>query len=145
MVHIAYRGGGPASKSVMANETQVLFGSFASSLPKVKDGKLKALAVTGPKRSAALPDVPTMEETGYPGFLVTSWSSVLAPAGTPKSVTDKLHAAIEAALAMESVRKKLAAVGQEAEGSTPEALAELIKNDTARWRKVLQGAGIQPE
>jgi tripartite-type tricarboxylate transporter receptor subunit TctC len=145
MVHIAYRGGGPASKSVMANETQVLFGSFASSLPKVKDGKLKALAVTGPKRSAALPDVPTMEEAGYPGFLVTSWSSILAPAGTPKSVTDKLHAAIKAALAMESVRKKLAAVGQEAEGSTPEALAELIKNDTARWRKVLQGAGIQPE
>ena len=145
MVHIAYRGGGPASKSVMANETQVLFGSFASSLPKVKAGKLKALAVTGPKRSAALPDVPTMEEAGYPGFVVTSWSGVLAPAGTPKAVTDKLHAAIAAALAKESVRKKLAAVGQEVEGSTSEAFAALIKKDTARWRKVLQDAGIQPE
>ena len=145
IVHIAYRGGGPASKSVMANETQVLFGSFASSLPKVKGGKLKALAVTGPKRSAALPDVPTMEEAGYPGFLVTSWSGVLAPAGTPETVTDKLHAAITAALAMGSVKKKLAAVGQEAEGSSPEAFAALIKSDTARWRKVLQDAGIQPE
>lgn len=145
MVHIAYRGGGAASKSVMANETQVLFGSFASSLPKVKDGKLKALAVTGPKRAPALPDVPTMEEAGYPGFLVTSWSGVLAPAGTPKPVLDKLHAAITAALAMDSVKKKLEAVGQQVEGSSPEEFAALIKKDTARWRKVLQDAGIKPE
>jgi tripartite-type tricarboxylate transporter receptor subunit TctC len=145
MVHVAYRGGGPASKSVMANETQVLFGSFASSLPKVKEGALKALAVTGPKRSAALPDVPTMQEAGYPGFSVTSWSGILAPAGTPKPVTDKLHAAIEKALATESVKKKLEAVGQEVEGSSPEAFAALIKDDIARWRKVLQDAGVQPE
>ena len=145
MVHIAYRGGGPASKSVMANETQVLFGSFASSLPKVKDGKLKALAVTGPKRAPALPDVPTMEEAGYPGFLVTSWSGVMAPAGTPKPVLDKLHAAIQAALEMDSVKKKLEAVGQQVEGSSPEEFAALIKKDTARWRKVLQDAGIKPE
>jgi tripartite-type tricarboxylate transporter receptor subunit TctC len=145
MVHVAYRGGGPASKSVMANETQVLFGSFASSLPKVKEGALNALAVTGPKRSAALPDVPTMQEAGYPGFSVTSWSGILAPAGTPKPVTDKLHAAIEKALATESVKKKLEAVGQEVEGSSPEAFAALIKDDTARWRKVLQDAGVQPE
>jgi tripartite-type tricarboxylate transporter receptor subunit TctC len=73
MVQIAYRGGGPASKSVMANETQVLFGSFPSTLPKIQDGSLKALAVTGPKRSPSLPDLPTMEESGYPGFIVTSW------------------------------------------------------------------------
>jgi tripartite-type tricarboxylate transporter receptor subunit TctC len=145
MVHVAYRGGGPASKSVMANETQVLFGSFASSLPKVQEGALKALAVTGPKRSAALPNVPTMAEAGYPEFLVTSWSGILAPAGTPKAATDKLHAAIEKALATESVKQKLEAVGQEVEGSSPEAFATLIKDDTVRWRKVLQDAGIQPE
>ncbi|MPY76590.1 MAG: tripartite tricarboxylate transporter substrate binding protein [Alphaproteobacteria bacterium] len=145
MVHIAYRGGGPASKSVMANETQVLFASFPSSLPKVKAGTLTALASTGPKRSRSLPDLPTMEEAGYPGFIVTSWTSILAPAGTPKPVIDKLHAAIEKALAMESVRTKIEAVGQSVAGSTPEGLATLIKEDIARWRKVVQDAGIKPE
>lgn len=145
MVHIVYRGGGPAAKSVIANETQVLFASFPSSLSHVKAGSLTALASTGPKRSHALPDLPTMEEAGYPGFIVTSWTSILAPAGTPKPVIDKLHAAIEKALAMESVRTKIEAVGQSVAGSTPEGLATLIKEDIARWRKVVQDAGIKPE
>ncbi|MGH6619813.1 MAG: Bug family tripartite tricarboxylate transporter substrate binding protein [Alphaproteobacteria bacterium] len=145
MVHIVYRGGGPAAKSVIANETQVLFASFPSSLSHVKAGSLTALASTGPKRSRALPDLPTMEESGYPGFIVTSWTSILAPAGTPKPVIDKLHAAIEKALAMESVRTKIEAVGQSVAGSTPEGLATLIKEDLARWRKVVQDAGIKPE
>ena len=145
MVQIPYRGGGPASKSVMANETQVLFGSFPSTMPKVKSGKLKALAVTGAKRSPAMPDLPTMEEAGFPGFVVTSWQGLLAPAGTPKPVIDKLYAAAKAALAKDSVRRKIEAIGQEVEGGDAEKFAAVIKDDTARWRKVLQEAGIKPE
>ena len=145
MVQISYRGGGPASKSVMANETQVLFGSFPSSLPKVKAGKLKALAVTGPKRSPAMPDLPTMEEAGYPGFVVTAWSGILAPTGTPQPVIDKLYAAIKAALAKKSVQHKIEAVGQEVHGTSPAEFATVIKDDTVRWRKVLKDAGIQAE
>jgi tripartite-type tricarboxylate transporter receptor subunit TctC len=145
MVQIAYRGGGPASKSVMANETQVLFGSFPSTLPKIQDGSLKALAVTGPKRSSALPDLPTMEESGYPGFIVTSWYGFLAPAGTPKPVIDKLGAAAAAALAKEDVKKKIEATGQDIQSGDAAMLASLIKQDIARWRKVLNDAGIQPE
>jgi tripartite-type tricarboxylate transporter receptor subunit TctC len=145
MVQIAYRGGGPASKSVMANETQVLFGSFPSTLPKIQDGSLKALAVTGPKRSPSLPDLPTMEESGYPGFIVTSWYGFLAPAGTPKPVIDKLGAAAAAALAKEDVKKKIEATGQDIQSGDAAMLASLIKQDIARWRKVLNDAGIQPE
>jgi tripartite-type tricarboxylate transporter receptor subunit TctC len=145
MVQISYRGGGPASKSVMANETQVLFGSFPSTLPKIQDGALKALAVTGPKRAAALPNVPTMEEAGYPGFLVTSWYGFMAPAGTPKPVIDKLGKAAADALAMPEVRKKIEATGQEVESGNAAKLASMIKEDIARWRKVLQDAGIKPE
>ena len=145
MVQIAYRGGGPASKSVMANETQVLFGSFPSTLPKIQDGSLKALAVTGAKRSPSLPDLPTMEESGYPGFIVTSWYGFLAPAGTPKPVIDKLGAAAAAALAKEDVKKKIEATGQDIQSGDAAMLASLIKQDIARWRKVLNDAGIQPE
>jgi tripartite-type tricarboxylate transporter receptor subunit TctC len=129
----------------MANETQVLFGSFPSTLPKIQDGSLKALAVTGPKRSSTLPDLPTMEESGYPGFIVTSWYVFMAPAGTPKPVIDKLGAAAAAALAKEDVKKKIEATGQDIQSGDAAMLASLIKQDIARWRKVLNDAGIQPE
>jgi tripartite-type tricarboxylate transporter receptor subunit TctC len=145
MVHISYRGGGPASKSVMSNETQVLFASFPSALPKVQEGALKALAVTGPKRSAALPDLPTMEELGYPGFIVTSWYGFMAPAGTPKAVIDKLGAAALAALAKDEVKKKIETTGQEVQSGDAAAMATLIKEDTARWAKVIKDAGIPQE
>jgi tripartite-type tricarboxylate transporter receptor subunit TctC len=134
MVQIAYRGGGPASKSVMANETQVLFGSFPSTLPKIQDGSLKALAVTGPKRSSALPDLPTMEESGYPGFIVTSWYGFLAPAGTPKPVIDKLGAAAAAALAKVDVKKNIDATGKEHERGDAAMVATLLNQEIARGR-----------
>jgi tripartite-type tricarboxylate transporter receptor subunit TctC len=145
IVQIPYRGGGPASKSVLANETQILFGSFPSTLPKVQEGSLTALAVTGHKRSPALPNVPTMEEAGYPGFVVTSWQGILAPAGTPKPVIEKLTAAIDKAMAAEGVKQKIESQGLDVEILDAKAFAALIKEDTARWRKVIQEAGIQPE
>jgi tripartite-type tricarboxylate transporter receptor subunit TctC len=145
IVHIPYRGGGPASKSVLANETQILFGSFPSTLPKVQEGSLIALAVTGHKRSPALPNVPTMEEAGYPGFFVTSWQGILAPAGTPQPVIEKLTDAIAKAMATEGVKQKIESQGLDVEILDAKAFAALIKEDTARWRKVIQEAGIQPE
>jgi tripartite-type tricarboxylate transporter receptor subunit TctC len=145
MVHIPYRGGGPASKSVMTNETQLLFGSFPTTLPKVQDNTLRALAVTGPKRSPALPDVPTMQEAGYPGYILTSWQGILAPAKTPKPVIDKLNAAMTAALATDAVKQKIEAQGLEVDTMTTERFAAVIKEDLARWAKVIKDAGIPAE
>jgi tripartite-type tricarboxylate transporter receptor subunit TctC len=145
IVHITYRGGGPAAQSVIANETQMLFASFPSTIERIKDGSLKALAVTGTKRSPALPDVPTMEEAGYPGFVVTSWYGFMAPAGTPKPVIEKLGAAAADALKMDSVRKKIEATGQDVQSGDAAVLAALIKEDTARWAKVIKDAGIPQE
>jgi tripartite-type tricarboxylate transporter receptor subunit TctC len=145
MVQIPYRGGGPASKSVMTNETQVLFGSFPTTLPKVQDGSLKALAVTGSKRSPALPDIPTMEEAGFPGYLLTSWQGILAPAGTPKPAIDRLNTVIKAALATEGVKQKIEAQGLEVDVMTQAQFATTIKEDLVRWRKVIQDAGIPAE
>src|SRR4029079_1539790 len=91
MVHIPYKGGGPAAAAVLGGEAQVLFGSVASSLPHVKSGRLKALATTGLKRSKVAPDLPTMEEAGFPGFDVTTWYSLMVPAGTAAPVVKRIH------------------------------------------------------
>jgi tripartite-type tricarboxylate transporter receptor subunit TctC len=123
----------------------MLFASFPSTIERIKDGSLKALAVTGTKRSPALPDVPTMEEAGYPGFVVTSWYGFMAPAGTPKPVIDKLEAAAAAALKMDGVRKKIEATGQDVQSGDAAFLAALIKEDIARWAKVIKDAGIPQE
>ncbi|MCC7485210.1 MAG: tripartite tricarboxylate transporter substrate binding protein [Burkholderiales bacterium] len=145
LVHIAYKGGGPAAASVLAGETQVLFGSVASSMPHVKSGRLKALATTGARRAKIAPDLPTIAESGFPGFDVGSWYALLVPAGTPAAVVKRMREAAIAAVALPDVAAAMARQGLEAETGTPQALAARIRSETAVWAGVIRDAGIKAE
>jgi tripartite-type tricarboxylate transporter receptor subunit TctC len=145
MVHIPYKGGGPAAAAVLAGEAQVLFGSVASSMPHVKSGKLKALATTGLKRSKVAPDLPTMAESGFPGFDVTTWYSFMVPAGTASAIVKRIHDDAGIALQRPEVQQVMPGQGLEAETSTPQELAARIKSETKTWAEVIKAAGIKAE
>lgn len=145
MVHIAYKGGGPAAAAVLAGETQVIFGSVASSLPQVKAGRLKALATTGLKRSKVAPELPTMAELGFPGFDVSSWYALLVPAKTSMPVVKRLHGDAVKAVALPDVQQSMSRQGLEVETSTPQELAARIKSETTVWAGVIKDAGIRAE
>jgi tripartite-type tricarboxylate transporter receptor subunit TctC len=145
MVHIAYKGGGPAAAAVLSGEVQVLFGSVASSMPHVKSGRLKALATTGLKRSKVAPDLPTMAELGFAGFNVTSWYAFLVPAKTPAAIVRRLHDEGGRAAGLAEVQQAAARQGLEIETSTPQELAQRIKTETAVWAEVIKAAGIRAD
>ena len=145
MVHLAYKGGGPAAAAVLAGEAQVLFGSVASSLPQVKAGRMKALAVTGARRSKVAPDLPTIAESGFPGFDVSSWYALLVPAGTPAASVNAIRGAAVKAVSLPDVQEAMARQGLDAETSTPQELAARIKAETAVWAAVVKEAGIKAE
>lgn len=145
MIHVPYKGGGPAALAVLSGEVKVLFGSFASSLPHVKTGVLKALAVTGPKRSAEAAAVPTMQELGFKGFDVRAWYGVLAPAGTPRAIVTRLNRDLLKILALREVQESLKREGLEPAGTTPEEFSAYIKTEKALWAKVIKDAGIRAE
>ncbi|HKA45606.1 MAG TPA: tripartite tricarboxylate transporter substrate binding protein [Burkholderiales bacterium] len=145
MVHLAYKGGGPAAAAVLGGEAQVLFGSVASSMPQVKAGRLKALATTGLKRSKVAPDLPTIAESGFPGFDVTSWYALLVPARTPVPIIDQIRNAALKALALPEVREAMSRQGLEVETSTPQELAARIRTETKTWAEVIRTAGIKAE
>lgn len=145
MVHLPYKGGGPAAAAVLAGEAQVIFGSVASSMPHVKAGKLKALATTGAKRSKVAPELPTLAEAGFPGFDVTSWYAFLVPAKTPAAVVRRLRDEAMKAVAVPEVQQAMSRQGLEPETSTPQQLTERIRSETAMWAEVIRSAGIKPE
>ena len=145
MLHIAYKGGGPAAAAVLAGETQVLFGSVASSMPHVKTGRLKALATTGAKRSKVAPELPTIAESGFPGFEVSSWYALLVPAKTPLSIVDRIRGAALKGLALPDVQEAMSRQGLEVQTSTPQELAARIRSETAVWAAVIKEAGIKAE
>ena len=145
MVHIPYKGGGPAAAAVLAGEAQVIFGSIASSLPHVKTGRLKAIATTGAQRSKVAPDVPTMAEAGMPGVEVTSWYSFMLPTGTPGWVAKRIGDEAAKAVQLPDVQQAMARQGLDAETSTPQALAARIRSETATWAEVIKTAGIRAE
>lgn len=145
MVQIPYKGGGPAAAAVLAGEAQVIFGSVASSMPHVKAGRLKALATTGVKRSKVAPDLPTIAESGFPGFDVSSWYAFLVPAGTPMAVVNRLHDEAVKAVAVPNVRQAMSRQGLEVETGTPQELAARIKAETTVWAGVIKDAGIRAE
>jgi tripartite-type tricarboxylate transporter receptor subunit TctC len=138
VVHIPYQGGGQAIVSVVSGEAQMLFVTVPPALPHVKSGRVRVLALTGAKRIAALPDVPTIAEAGIPGFEISLWVGVLAPAGTPESVVTRLHGEIVRALAVPDVRERIAGLGAEVVGSTPQELDRYIRAEIARWSKVIK-------
>jgi tripartite-type tricarboxylate transporter receptor subunit TctC len=145
MVHLPYKGGGPAAAAVLAGEAQVIFGSVASSMPHVKSGRLKALATTGLNRSKVAPELPTMAESGFPGFDVTTWYSFMVPAGTPAPVARRLHDEAVKALQPTDIQQAMARQGLEAETSTPQELAARIRSESRTWAEVVKAAGIKAE
>jgi tripartite-type tricarboxylate transporter receptor subunit TctC len=145
MVHVPYKGGGPALTDVMAGQVPVFFANMASGLPHVKSGKLKALASTGARRSPNLPDLPTVAESGVAGFEVYEWNAVFAPAGTPEAIVTRLHAAIAKALQAQDVRERIAALGGEIRGANPRDTDAWVRAQSAKWSKVVKDAGIKPD
>jgi len=143
MVHVAYKGGGPAGLAVLAGETQVFFGTGASALPHVKAGRLRALAVTGLQRSAHAPELPTLDESGFRGFNITTWDSFVAPAGTPQAVIARIHAETVKVLRLPEIRERIINIGYEPTGTTPKELAEFIRTESALLAKVIKDANIR--
>jgi tripartite-type tricarboxylate transporter receptor subunit TctC len=118
---------------------------MSSVMPHIKAGRLRPLAVTGAKRSPAAPDVPTIAESGFPGFAATAWYGVLAPAKTPKPIVKRLHDEVLRALAQPDVKQRLESVGFEIVGSTPDEFGAYIKNEIRKWEKVVKASGAKPE
>ena len=145
MTHIPYRGGGPAVMDVMGGQVPLLWVSIPAAAQFVKTGKLKALAVSTKKRSAAFPDVQTVQEAGVPDFEVDSWYAMFVPAKTPRSIIDKLNSALNTALRDPAIRDKLLAQGSEAVGGTPGELATVVNIELARWLKLTREANIKLE
>ena len=145
MQHVPYKGSGQAVVDLLAGQIQVMFSGMSSVMPHLKGGKLRALAVTGAQRSAATPEVPTIAESGFPGFEATAWYGVLAPAGTPKIIVTRLHDEIVGALKVPDVKERLEMVGFELVGGTPEAFGAYIKSEIKKWAQVVKTAGIKAE
>jgi tripartite-type tricarboxylate transporter receptor subunit TctC len=143
IAHIPYKGSAPALQDLVGGQVQMMFDNLPSSLALIKAGKLKALAVTSKERAAALPDVPTMAESGLPGFEASSWFGLLAPAGTPQPVILKINADVAKWLASPEAKEKLLAQGAIAAGGTPEDFVRQIAAETAKWQKVVKESGAK--
>ena len=143
MVHIGYKGAGPALTDLVGGQVHLMITNMPAAMPHVKSGRLRALAVTGESRSALMPDLPTIDEAGVPGYELTNWFGVVAPAGTPQPVVMHLNREIVIGLKTREMRDRLAAVGAEPVGSTPSAFAAHIRAEVAKWAKVITAAGIR--
>jgi len=145
ITHIPYRGTSPAVTDLIAGQIQMIITGVPPTLNFVKTGKLRALAVATSKRLALLPDLPTIAEAGVPGYEATQWYGVLAPAGTPRPIVDKLNAEMAKAIKGPDVREKLAADAAEPVGNSPEEFGAFIKKEIARWAPVVKASGARPE
>jgi tripartite-type tricarboxylate transporter receptor subunit TctC len=143
IVHIPYKGGAPAIADLIAGNVQLMFESTNSIAPHVRAGRVRALAVTGERRSVSLPEVPTLIEAGVPGYEVNVWSGIITTAGVPRAVLDKLNAAVNRAILQPDTRERLAQLGSEGGGGTSEAFAELIRRDSAKWAEVVRRSGAK--
>jgi len=145
IVHVPYKGGAPSVNALLAGEVQITLATISTALPQVKAGKLRALAVTTPQRSVAAPEVPTLAESGVPGYDYSSWIGLLAPARTPPAIIARLRAETTDIVRTPEMRAILALEGAEPVGNSPEEFAALIGTEVGRWRKVVAAAGIQPD
>jgi tripartite-type tricarboxylate transporter receptor subunit TctC len=142
VLHVPYRGGGPALTDTLAGQVDLSFPSLAAALPHIKSGRLRALGVTTEKRSSLLPEIPSINEAGVPGYDFTSWFAVLAPAGTPREIVLKLNAAINQVTAAPAMVERFAREGLEAVAATPEGTGEFIQRETQRYAKLIKERGI---
>jgi tripartite-type tricarboxylate transporter receptor subunit TctC len=145
MVHIPYKGGAPAAADLMAGHLPMMFEMGYAAIPSIKAGKIRALAVTSTQRLALLPEVPTMSEAGLPGFEVYNWQGVIAPAGTPRAIVERLNRELNAILAQPAQREAIAANASEVAGGTPEQFRDLIRSETVKWGEVVRAAKIQAQ
>jgi tripartite-type tricarboxylate transporter receptor subunit TctC len=145
LVHIPYKGQPEAVTALITGDVAMMPLTMALAKARIQSGQARPLAVTTPKRSPALPDMPTVAESGYPGYEVSTWFGYLAPAGTPPEIVNRLNAEINAALKSPEVEKKLVALGAELDPGTPQAFGKFLEADMARWAKVIKQAGIKAD
>ena len=145
MTHIPYKGGGPAVQDLIAGHVGLMFENMPSILPHVQSGRLRGIATTGPKRSAAIPELPTMIESGFPGFEAGSWYGIFAPAGTPAEIVERIHKEVVKALGNPEMQKQLSAQGAEPIGNSPREFAAFIRAEIAKWAQVIRTSGAKPE
>ncbi|MGV3653040.1 MAG: Bug family tripartite tricarboxylate transporter substrate binding protein [Noviherbaspirillum sp.] len=145
LLHVPYKGSGPAVADMLGGQVNMMFDSITSASSHIKSGKLRPLAVTTAKRSKALPDVPTMDEAGVKGYEVSPWFAVYVPAKTPKPIIDRLNKEMLAAMKLPDVQERFAMVGAEPVGSSPEELAEHLKKETARWSALIKERNISAD
>lgn len=145
VTHVPYKGNGPAMADLIGGHVQLMFNNLAPSISQVKAGKLRALAVTGEKRSTAAADVPTMAEAGYPGVVFNLWVGLLAPAGAPADVISKISAETAKAAQLRDVRERLLGEGTEPYTTSPAQMADIMRKETAQWVKVVKAANIAPQ
>ena len=143
MVHVPYKGSAPALADLIGGQVQLMFDNLPSSLQQIKAGKLRAVAVTSSERAPALPDIPTIAESGVPGFEATSWFGVVAPTGTPPAIVNRLNAEIDKWLQSPDSKEKLLAQGATAAGGSPEQFAAYIRSETEKWAKVIKASGAK--
>lgn len=145
MTHVPYKGGGQAIIDLVGGHVQVMFSGFSAAMPHIKSGKIRALAVTGARRSPALAEVPTIAEQGFPGVEATAWYGVLAPAGTARPVVIRLHDELVKVFKLPDVTHRLDGLGFEIVGSTPEQFGAYIKAEIKKWEKVVKASGAKPD
>jgi tripartite-type tricarboxylate transporter receptor subunit TctC len=145
MVHVPYKGNGPATVDLLSGRVTVMFDQIATALPSVRDGRLNAMGVSTAKRSPAAPDIPTIAEAGLPGYDVTTWHGLVAPAGTPRPIIDRLHDEVVKALNSPMVKERFAAAGIVPVSSTPEQFAAFTQAEVVRWRAVVKASGAKVE
>jgi tripartite-type tricarboxylate transporter receptor subunit TctC len=145
MLHIPYNGNGPAGTAVIAGQVEVMFGSLPSLLPYAKSGRARALAVGTPKRSPSLPDVPTVAESGYPGFDASLWLAIMAPAGTPQPILERLNKELVALIAAADTREAFDKAGTEPLTGTPADLAAMIRDGVPKYARIIKTAGVKAE
>jgi len=145
LVHVPYKGAAPALADLLGGQVQLMFSTMPPALPHVKDGKLRALAVTSSKRSRAMPELPTVDEVALPGFEANTWHGVVVPAGTPAAIVARLNREIVAILHLPEVVERLSGQGAEALGSTPEEFAAYIRSESVKWAKVVRDSGAKAE
>ena len=145
MVHVPYKTVAAAITELVAGQVQVMFTVAPAGLPQVRAGRIRGLAVSTAKRSSFVPELPTVAESGLPGFDVTAWNGILAPARTPKSVIDKFHGGVASALKLADVQQRLEGFGFEAVGNTPEEFGRFVRTDIERWAKVIRAANVKAD
>jgi tripartite-type tricarboxylate transporter receptor subunit TctC len=143
-VHVPYKGMAPAVSDLVGGQVQMMFAGISTALPHIRAGKLVPLAIASPQRSSQLPEVPTVAESGFPGFDVTSWYGIVVRSGTPPAIVKKLHADMAEALAAADVKEKLAGLGLDPLGNSPEDFAKMIAAESRKWSEIVRKADIKP-